>query len=141
MAIKEPENEQQALFFKYLVEGATEENGKFKFRTPKEAAELAGYSGVEYAYTLIRQYKEYYLDRLYGKMVLHAPEAIQNIINAMRYDGKDIGVKERTIAAQDLLDRAGLIKKERLEITTDGSAGVFVLPAKEKESNVDDSEG
>jgi hypothetical protein len=140
MAIKEPETEQQLDFFRKLVEGTHTEDGKLKFRTPTEAAMLAGYTSVSTAYDLIKRYRDYYLDILNNKLLLHVPQAVQTVINAMSYDGKDIGVKERIDASKDVLDRAGFAKKDKLEITVDNARGIFVLPAKEPDKELDDGE-
>jgi hypothetical protein len=43
-----------------------------------------------------------------------------------------LGAKERMAAAKDLMDRAGFVKTEKVEVTT--SEPVFILPAK-KSSN------
>lgn len=138
--IKEPESEQQKKFFEYLVEGTTDDNGVFKFNTPKEAAAKAGYSQYESVYHIIRKYKDYYLNRLNEKMLLHLPKAMEVQINAMDYDGKQIGLEQRQKAAMDIMDRAGLIKKDKLEITASGGAGIFILPAKDVDKELDDGE-
>ena len=44
-------------------------------------------------------------------------------------DPTQLGLKEKMAAAKDLLDRAGLGKVEKMEVT--GSGGVFYLPPKE----------
>lgn len=139
MAMKTPETDQQKKFFTLLVEGSIPREGEPK-RTPGQAALEAGYAHEEMAYDLIRHYREYYLDRLYNRFLLYAPKAMQVILDGMDYDGKSIGQKEKTLAAQDVLDRAGFVKKDKIEISTDGAAGVFILPAKEREEKLDDTE-
>jgi hypothetical protein len=44
-------------------------------------------------------------------------------------DPTQLGIKEKLSAAKDLLDRAGLIKTEKIEVNSSG--GVMLLPAKD----------
>jgi hypothetical protein len=43
-----------------------------------------------------------------------------------------LGVKEKLAAAKDILDRMGIVKTEKIDIT---SNGLFILPAKAEEEN------
>jgi hypothetical protein len=45
------------------------------------------------------------------------------------YDPTELGIKEKMIAAKDLLDRAGLGKVDKVDVTSSG--GIFYLPPKE----------
>lgn len=64
--------------------------------------------------------------RLY--IATNAPRAAMAVIGGIE-DPTELGLKEKLKAATDLLDRAGLIKTEKVEVTASG--GVMVLPAKE----------
>jgi len=44
-------------------------------------------------------------------------------------DPTELGIRDKMTAAKDLLDRAGLIKTEKVNVESSG--GLFVLPAKE----------
>ena len=57
-----------------------------------------------------------------------APRAAVAMGNAL-IDPTELGIKEKMIAAKDLLDRAGFVKTERVNVESSG--GLFVLPAKE----------
>ena len=46
-------------------------------------------------------------------------------------DPTDLGVKEKMLAAKDILDRAGFTKTDRVEVKT--SEPLFILPAKDDE--------
>ena len=46
-------------------------------------------------------------------------------------DPTDLGVKEKMLAAKDILDRAGFTKTDKVEVKT--SETLFILPAKEDE--------
>ena len=138
--MKEPETDKQKEFFNCLVEGAKKgEDGKLSFTTVPEAAEKAGIN-LQYAYKIVKEFKDYYIDRLQYKLLLHAPQAIQAIIDGMSFDGKQLGIKERLEASKDVLDRAGFVKKDKVELTVDTAKGVFILPAKERDKELGDGE-
>ena len=46
------------------------------------------------------------------------------------YDPTELGIKEKMAAAKDLLDRAGLGKVDRVDVSSSGG-GIFYLPPKE----------
>jgi len=43
----------------------------------------------------------------------------------------DLGVKEKLAAAKDILDRIGVSKVEKIDLS--GSNGIFILPSKSTE--------
>jgi hypothetical protein len=52
------------------------------------------------------------------------------MINALDEDGSLPGANIRMEAAKQILDRVGLSKKEKLDITAKVQHGVFILPPK-----------
>jgi hypothetical protein len=46
------------------------------------------------------------------------------------YDPTELGIRDKMVAAKDLLDRAGLGKVDKLDVSS-SSGGVFYLPPKE----------
>ena len=50
---------------------------------------------------------------------------------ALDEDGKTPGVNIRMEAAKQILDRVGLVKKEKIDINAQVAHGIFVLPAKD----------
>ena len=46
------------------------------------------------------------------------------------YDPTELGIRDKMVAAKDLLDRAGLGKVDKLDVSSNGG-GVFYLPPKE----------
>jgi hypothetical protein len=46
-------------------------------------------------------------------------------------DPTELGVKEKMSAAKEVLDRAGIVKTERVEVQASG--GLFILPPKEQD--------
>jgi hypothetical protein len=57
-----------------------------------------------------------------------APKAAVALGNALT-DPTELGIRDKMTAAKDLLDRAGYIKTEKVNVESSG--GLFVLPAKE----------
>ena len=57
-----------------------------------------------------------------------APKAAVAMGSAL-VDPTELGIRDKMTAARDLLDRAGFMKTEKINVESSG--GVFVLPAKE----------
>jgi len=55
-------------------------------------------------------------------------------------DPSAIGNRERLAASQQILDRVGLSKVEKLNVSTDKPMGVFILPAKTDDSDSTETE-
>ncbi len=123
--MKEPQNERQIKFLDLLVDGT---------RTVAEAAADTGYP-TSYAYTILKEYKEYFMDRVLGKIVLHAPSAANTLIEGLRELDpiKALTLKGRFDFAKDILDRGGFAKRDKVDVTVSDAGGLFILPAKEKE--------
>jgi|TARA_R110000787_G_scaffold282181_1_gene393893 hypothetical protein len=118
--MKEPTNETQIKFFDLLLDGAS----------PAKAAEECNY-GRQHGYTLIKNYKEYYLEMVQGKLALHAATAANVVVGAMKSEGKKVNEKMHVSVAQDVLDRIGLVKQDRMNIQMEGGAGIVFLPKKD----------
>jgi hypothetical protein len=48
-------------------------------------------------------------------------------------DPTQLGIKEKMMAAGQILDRAGVVKTERVNVESSG--GLFILPPKQQESD------
>jgi hypothetical protein len=68
-------------------------------------------------------------------MALHAPKATQKLLSILD-DPTALGAKNLLAATKEILDRAGVIKQERLEIKAGAGAdganngAMFILPPK-----------
>jgi hypothetical protein len=122
MSIKEPTNDIQKEFFNLLLDGLS----------VKEAAKQTDY-GPSYGYELVRKFKEYYLDLVESKLVLHAGPAVTQLIASLHSKGEDIAEDTKIKIAKDILDRVGLAKKDRLDINLQGEAGIVILPSKDND--------
>ena len=92
------------------------------------AKKLSGYSDNTPTRIIVESLKEEIMDATRSYFARTAPLAafaLGNVIN----DPTELGIKEKMVAAKDLLDRAGLIKTDKVDIQT--SNGVFYLPPKE----------
>jgi hypothetical protein len=97
---------------------------------PMLAKKLAGYSDNTSVKELLEAYEED-LEKATKRFISEvAPESVFSIVSIMR-NPVQMGSKEKLSAAKDLLDRAGFVKTEKVDVNASG--GVFILPAKEDE--------
>jgi hypothetical protein len=92
------------------------------------AKNMAGYSENTSVKELISFYKEDIEEATKQLIAEVAPESVFSIVSVMR-SPVQVGSKEKLAAAKDLLDRAGFVKTEKVDVTSSG--GLFILPAKE----------
>jgi hypothetical protein len=92
------------------------------------AKKLAGYSDKTPTRLIIESLKDEIAEATRSYFARSAPKAVMALAGALN-DPTQLGLKEKMAAAKDLLDRAGLGKVEKMEVT--GSGGVFYLPPKE----------
>jgi|TARA_R100001082_G_scaffold109712_1_gene87532 hypothetical protein len=114
--------EKQKLFLSALF---GEANGE-----PRAAAEIAGYAPTSYP-KVVHGLKDQIIERAETVLAAHSPKAALSIANAIDDDGSIPGANIRMEAAKQVLDRVGLIKKEKIDINAKVAHGIFVLPAKE----------
>ena len=92
------------------------------------AKKLAGYSDGTATSDIIKALKDEIDDATKQYMARIAPKAAVAMGNALT-DPTELGIRDKMTAAKDLLDRAGYIKTEKVNVESSG--GLFVLPAKE----------
>ena len=102
---------------------------------PKQAAELAGYSGSNH-YQVIAALKDEIIDLATNVLANSAPEAAFKLVEIMNTNRPIAQIGNKLQAAQAILDRVGVVKKERLDISHNVDGGVFILPAKAIEKEV-----
>ena len=101
---------------------------------PKQAATLAGYNGNHYQ--VISSLKEEIIDLATNVLANSAPEAAFKLVEIMKTDKLIPQLSSKLQAAQTILDRVGVVKKERLDVSHTYSGGIFILPAKDTEKEV-----
>jgi len=93
------------------------------------AKRLAGYSEKTPTRLIVEALKDEIADATRSYFSRSAPKAVMALVGALA-DPTELGIKEKMAAAKDLLDRAGLGKVEKMDVTSNGG-GIFYLPPKE----------
>ena len=97
---------------------------------PKKAGELAGYAETSYP-NIVKSLKDIIIERAEGVLAMHSPKAVMGLVNAMDEDGMTPAANIRIEAAKQILDRVGLVKKEKIDISAKLAHGIFILPPKD----------
>ena len=93
------------------------------------AKKLAGYDPASSTSAIVEALKDEIGEKTRTYFARVAPKAAMSMVGAL-YDPTELGIKEKMVAAKDLLDRAGLGKVEKVDVSS-SSGGVFFLPSKE----------
>jgi hypothetical protein len=96
----------------------------------KQAAEIAGYAPGSYT-TIAKDLRKEIIELAENVMAFNAPQAAMKVVEMVTSDNPLPQANIRLQAAQTLLDRVGLGKRDKLEVDVQGSQGLFILPAKE----------
>ena len=97
---------------------------------PKYAAELAGYAEGSY-FQVIKALKNEIIDLATQILAQSAPKAAFKLVHVMESDEPIPQANVKLQAAQTILDRIGVSKTDKLDISVDDSSGsLFILPAK-----------
>ena len=96
----------------------------------QKAAQIAGYNRPDSnAWRIARALKDEIIERTKEYLAVHGPQAASTFIAALN-DGPNVpGMKERLLAAREVLDRSGVIKTEQITLDTPGT--LFILPSKD----------
>ncbi len=97
---------------------------------PKEAAELAGYAEGSY-FQVIKSLKNEIIELASQILAQSAPQAAMKLVDVMNTDDPMPQANVRLQAAQTILDRTGLGKQDRIDVSVETDGGsLFILPAK-----------
>ena len=91
------------------------------------AKKLAGYSNSSSTTDIMKGIKEEILEATQMYMARNAPRAAVAMTGAL-VDPTELGIRDKMVAAKDLLDRVGLVKTEKMEVQASG--GVVLMPPK-----------
>ena len=97
---------------------------------PKKAGELAGYSPSSYP-KVIKALKDEIVAQAEYSLALHSAKAVRGLVDALDEDGMPPAANIRMEAAKQILDRVGLVKKEKIDINAQVAHGIFILPPKD----------
>lgn len=94
------------------------------------AKRLAGYSDNTTNHEIISSLKDEIMNATQDYMASNAPQAAVAMVSGV-LDPTQLGLKEKMLAAKELLDRTGLVKTEKVQVEANG--GVMILPPKNSE--------
>jgi len=92
------------------------------------AKKLAGYGDNSSTTAIVEALKDEIAEKTRTYFARTAPKAAYALMGALQ-DPTQLGIKEKMIAAKDVLDKAGLGKVDKVDVTSGG--GIFYLPPKE----------
>ena len=95
----------------------------------RQAAEIAGYAPGSYI-TIAKDLRKEIIELAENVMAFNAPQAAVKVVEMITSDAPVPQANVRLQAAQTLLDRVGVAKKERLDVKVETPSGLFILPAK-----------
>lgn len=114
--------EQEQAFIDFLFDGDN-------VRHPNEAKILAGYP-ADYPYlTIVRKCSEIILERQDDYLTTITPKAIKGLIDIMD-EPNEPGNVIKMKAITELLDRGGVVKKDKKEVQAVAPSHIFILPEK-----------
>ena len=92
-----------------------------------QAKLIAGYAASSSTTDIVKSLKDEILESTQLFMSRNAPKAAMAMVGGL-YDPTELGLKDKMMAAKELLDRTGLVKTEKMQVESTG--GVMLLPAK-----------
>jgi hypothetical protein len=98
----------------------------------RKAMDIAGYSKTTKSGEVVKNLREEIIERASLMLAMNAPKAAFGIIGVLD-DPSAMGARNSISAAREILDRTGLVKKEQVEVTSQGG-GVFILPPKTEDA-------
>ena len=96
--------------------------------------DIAGYSPNTTWRDVTANLNEEILQASKEYLSMHAPKAAVAITGIID-DPTELGNRDKLTAAKDVLDRAGVVKQEKIEVNT--PSGLFILPSKNEEEEID----
>ena len=124
-------NEQQQKFLDAL---AHEAKGNIK-----QALAIAGYAETSQS-NIVSSLKDEIVEVATKILAKSAPMASQKLVEILMSDDPIPQVGAKLQAAQTLLDRVGVAKRDKLDVTHTATSGIFILPDKEKVINIEAEE-
>lgn len=103
------------------------------FSNARQSCAAAGYASSSYP-TVLTQLREEIIERAKLEMAVTSPRAVKQIVDSMtaaHTEGEPLGRTElRFKAAQDILDRSGISRRQEAVIETKNLHTVVILPQK-----------
>ena len=119
---------------KFLGALATDAKGDIN-----KALDIAGYKPGASS-SVINSLKDEIVDVATKILAKSAPQASQKLVEILNSDDPIPQVNAKLQAAQTLLDRVGVAKRDKLDVTHNTGAGIFILPEKKPTIEAEDVE-
>ena len=91
------------------------------------AKKIAGYADTSSTADIVKGLKDEILEATQMWMARNAPRAAMSMTGAL-LEPTELGIKEKMMAAKEILDRVGLVKTEKMQVEATG--GVMLMPPK-----------
>ncbi len=101
----------------------------------KHALKVAGYEDTSY-YAVVKSLRQEIIDTANTILAHSAPKAAAKLVEVLESDTPIPQVNAKLQAAQTLLDRVGVAKREHISVSHNHQGGIFILPDK-KETIID----
>jgi hypothetical protein len=99
----------------------------------RKAMNKSGYTPGADKSKLINSMRDHIVEAAETYLAMNSPKAAVALTDSMD-DPTSLGIKEKLTAAKEILDRAGIVKKDGLTGIGDAAAGViFIIPQKDNE--------
>ena len=95
----------------------------------KAALTVAGYEDTSY-YAVVKSLRQEIIDTANTILAHSAPKAAKKLVDVLESDEPIPQVNAKLQAAQTLLDRVGVAKKESINVNHNHCGGIFNLPDK-----------
>lgn len=95
----------------------------------KEALNIAGYAIKPYQ--IVAYLKEEIIKVAEVMLASHGPMAAVSLGDILDDKAAAPGADKKIAAAKEVLDRIGIIKREKIDLTVQAPSGIFILPSKE----------
>tara|TARA_R100000544_G_C2221631_1_gene57934 strand:+ start:1043 stop:1408 length:366 start_codon:yes stop_codon:yes gene_type:complete len=95
-----------------------------------KAIKLSGYAEGTSSASILETLEAEIAERTKSLIATRGPQAAYSMLDVME-NPTDLGNKEKMAAAKDLLDRAGFVKTEKVEVKAESP--LFILPPKSNE--------
>ena len=99
---------------------------------PVKALKIAGYANGISSTSILNSLQDEVAELTKKFLATRGPQAAWSMMEILN-NPTDLGNKEKMAAAKDLLDRAGFVKTEKVEVKAESP--LFILPPKENEDN------
>ena len=99
---------------------------------PVKALKIAEYAHGVSSTTVLNALQDEVAELTKKFISTRGPQAAWSLMEVLN-NPTDLGNKEKMAAAKDLLDRAGFVKTEKVEVKSESP--LFILPPKENEDN------